>query len=177
MIIVIIVADIHSPKIVAINVCFKLKLNKPATRPPVQAPVTGSGIPINTVRPKVLYFIIFGALVFALFSRKSTNLTTGLNLVFLKNFSSFSINSTTNGIGKKLPTIQIGNACHSGTLHRAAAISPPRSSKIGNNDTKKQNNCPFICSVSFNILINDSITFSYRSLLLKYYILIYSIYQ
>ena len=82
-----------------------------------------------------------------------------------------------NGIGKKLPIIQIGIASQTGTSQRAAAISPPRSSKIGNNDTKKQNNCPFICSVSFNILINDSITFSYRSLLLKYYILIYSIYQ
>ena len=162
MIIVTIVADIHSPRIVAINVCFKLNLNSPATSPPVQAPVTGKGIPTKIVRPKVLCFIIFGALLFAFSSRKSTNFTTGLSFVFFKNFNIFSMKRTRKGIGRKFPAIQRGNACQRGTLQSAAAISPPLNSKIGNSETKKQNNCPFICSVSLSILINDSIKFSFH---------------
>jgi hypothetical protein len=40
-------------------------------------------------------------------------------------------------MGKRLPTKQIKKACPKGTPSSAAAIMPPRSSKMGNSDTKK----------------------------------------
>lgn len=57
--------------------------------------------------------------------------------VFFKMAKILSIKSNMNGRGSRLPMTQIGKAYSQFTLSRLAAMSPPRSSRMGISDTIK----------------------------------------
>ena len=54
-----------------------------------------------------------------------------------KNASASTIKSKMNGIGKILPTMQIGIALHISMCRKLATSSPPRSSNIGHSEIIK----------------------------------------
>ena len=130
----IITPAVKTPSVIGTRASFSLILSPDATRAPVHPPVPGSGTATKTNRPHFLCFSTEALLAFALFSKCSTSF---LIRVFFKTEKILSINKSMNGNGNRFPSTQIGKAYSRFTFNRLAAISPPRSSKIGISDTMK----------------------------------------
>ena len=125
---------VRTPSVIGTMASFSFIRRPDATKAPVQPPVPGSGTATKTNKPHFLCFSTEALLAFAFFSKCSTNF---LIRVFFRKKKILSMNKSMNGIGKRFPSTQIGKAYSRFTFNRLAAISPPRSSKIGISDTMK----------------------------------------
>ena len=123
---------VKTPSVIGTKASFSFIRKPDATKAPVQPPVPGSGTATKTNKPHFLCFSTEVLLAFAFFSKCSTNF---LIRVFFRKKKILSMNKSMNGIGKRFPSTQIGKAYSRFTFNRLAAMSPPRSSRIGINDT------------------------------------------
>lgn len=128
----IITPAVKTPNIIGAKASFIFILRPDATKAPVHPPVPGNGTATKTNNPHFLCFSTEELLAFAFFSKCSTNF---LIRVFFNAEKILSMNKSINGIGKRLPKTQIGNAYSKFTFSKLAAMRPPRSSKIGSKDT------------------------------------------
>ncbi len=125
---------VNTPKMMGGSASFSLMRKAEATSAPVQPPVPGNGTATNTKSPSFLCFATDSLFALAFFSKCSTIF---FSRVFFKTAKILSINSNMNGRGSRLPMTQIGKAYSQFTLSRLAAMSPPRSSRMGISDTIK----------------------------------------
>lgn len=116
---------------------FILTLRTFAISAPVQPPVPGNGTATNANSPQklaastpLLFFCAFS-------SSFSTSLPIHKKFVLLMKSKIFLINRRIKGIGRKLPTTQMGNATYHSTPRSAAAMRPPRSSRMGKREMIK----------------------------------------
>ena len=123
---------VKTPSVIGTKASFSFIRKPDAAKAPVQPPVPGSGTATKTNKPHFLCFSTEALLAFAFFSKCSTNF---LIRVFFRKKKILSMNKSMNGIGKRFPSTQIGNAYSKFTCSRLAAISPQRNSRIGINDT------------------------------------------